>query len=101
FTFTSFFTPRIVGILYALVLLLSAGLLVACEYLGFSALAGAVRASQVGAESSGLAVLGLALILGGPVAALFTVISGRVVLEFVVVTFRISETLTEIKAKTR
>jgi hypothetical protein len=46
-------------------------------------------------------VFGLLLVLGGPVASLFAVVSGRVVLEFVVVTFRISETLAEIKAKTR
>lgn len=102
FTFTTFLTTRIVGLLYGLVLLLAAGLLIASEYLGFAAIAGAVRASQEGMDSSSVAVvLGLLLVLGGPVASLFVVVFGRVVLEFLVVTFRISETLAEIKAKTR
>jgi hypothetical protein len=102
FNFTTFLTTRIVGLLYGLVLLLAAGLLLASEYLGFAAIAGAVRASQEGTESSSVTVvLGLLLVLGGPVASLFMVVFGRVVLEFLVVTFRISETLTEIKSKTR
>jgi len=102
FTFTTFFTARVVGVLYAIVLLLAAGYLLACEYFGVSAIAGAVRAAQERGDSSDAALLiGVAIVIAGPVGAVFAVIFGRVVLEFIVVTFRISETLTEIKAKTR
>ena len=102
FTFTTFFTPRIMGVLYGLVLLVAAGFLLACEFSGVSALAGALRATrEYGEASGGAIVLGVALVLAGPVGAALTVLCGRVVLELIVVTFRISETLTEIKARTR
>jgi hypothetical protein len=102
FTFTTFFTTRIVSVLYAIVLLVAAGHLLACAFLGVTAIAGAVRASQELGDTSAIPfVIGAALMLAGLVGAVLIVVCGRVALEFIVVTFRISETLTEIKAKTR
>ena len=102
FTFTTFFTARIVGVLYGIVLLFAAAHLLACEFFGVSAIAGALRAAQERGEASGAAIgIGVALVVAGPVGAALTILCGRVVLELIVVTFRISETLTEIKARTR
>jgi hypothetical protein len=101
FTFTTFFTARIVAVLYALVILLAAGYLLTCVGFGLMAIVRGVNAMQETGESPGLPIaLGVALVVAGPVGAVIAVIGGRVVLEFIVVTFRISETLTEIKAKT-
>ena len=102
FTFTTFFTTRIVALLYAAVLLLAAGYLLACAYFGVTTILRAVSASQETGEPPGTAiVVGVALVVAGPIGALIAVICGRVALEFIVVTFRISETLTEIKARTK
>jgi hypothetical protein len=102
FTFTTFFTTRIVGVLYVAVLLLAVGYLLACETFGVTTIVGAIRASQELGDTSAIPfVIGAALMLAGLVGAVAIVICGRVALEFIVVTFRISETLTEIKARTK
>jgi hypothetical protein len=102
FTFTTFFTSRIVAVLYVGVLLTAVGYLLACETFGVTTIVGAVRASQELGETSAIPfVMGVALMLAGLVGAVVIVVCGRVALEFIVVTFRISETLTEIKARTK
>ena len=102
FTFTTFFTARIVGALYVAVLLVGAGVPAGLRDLRGDhdcrrrqSLAGAREASAIPF------VIGAALMLAGLVGAVVIVLCGRVVLELIVVTFRISETLTEIKARTK
>jgi hypothetical protein len=91
-----------VGALYVGVLLAAAGYLLACETFGVTTIVGAVRASQELGEASAIPfVIGAALMLAGLVGAVVIVLGGRVLLELIVVTFRISETLTEIKARTK
>jgi hypothetical protein len=91
-----------VGVLYGVVLLVAAAFLLACETFGITAITGAIRVSQELGDASAIPfVIGAALMLTGVVGAVLIVIWGRVALEFIVVTFRISETLTEIKAKTK
>src|ERR1700679_2137187 len=102
FTFTTFFTARIVGALYVGVLVAAVGFLLACETFGVTTIVGAVRASQELGESPAIPfVVGAGLMLAGLVGAVVVVVCGRVALELIVVTFRISETLTEIKARTK
>jgi hypothetical protein len=101
FTFVTFFTVRIVGVLYGIVLLLAAGHLLACVYFGLTTISAAIKASQAGAPSGVGIAIGTALVVAGPVGAALAVMAGRVVLEVIVVTFRISETLAEIKARMR
>jgi Domain of unknown function (DUF4282) len=99
-TFTKFFTPKIVGVLYGAVILVALLTLLAGAISGLSAIASAFATSRNG--PSGLAVLfGVARMAGGVVGAALIVVLGRVALEVVVATFRISETLTEIKTKLR
>jgi hypothetical protein len=100
FAFTKFFTSKIVGVLFGVVLLTAFALLLAGLISGLSAIASAFATSHNG--PSGFAVLlGVARMAAGVVGSALTVVLGRVALELVVVTFRISETLTEIKTKLR
>ncbi len=104
FTFTTFFTSRIVGGLYVCVLLFAAAFLLASLFFAFGAVAGGVAAARAGADDgiSGMGIVtGFVIAAGGFVRAASIVVLGRVVLEFIVVTFRISETLTEIRTNTR
>jgi hypothetical protein len=99
FKFTTFVTAKIIRVLFGIVLLMAAGTLLAGAFFGLSTIASAFTASRGG---PGLAILlGVAKIAAGMVGAISIVVLGRVLLELVVVTFRISETLTEIKAKLR
>jgi hypothetical protein len=100
FTFTTFFTSRSVRVLFGVVLLLAVVPLLAGVIFGLSTIASGFATSRD--APSGLAVLlGVAMIAGGMVGSALTVVLGRVALELIVVTFRISETLTEIKTKLR
>ncbi len=100
FTFTTFFTSKIVGVLFGVVLLAAFVPLGAGVIFGLSTIASAFAASR-GAPSGAAVLLGLAAMAGGALGSALIVVLGRVGLELVVVTFRISETLTEIKAKLR
>ncbi|HEY8087949.1 MAG TPA: DUF4282 domain-containing protein, partial [Polyangiaceae bacterium] len=73
-------------------------------FFAFGAVAGGVAAARAGADDgiSGMGIaIGIAMAVGGVVGAATIVVLGRVTLEFILVTFRISETLTEIKTNTR
>jgi Domain of unknown function (DUF4282) len=99
-TFTKFFAPKIVGVLYGVVILMALLTLAAGAISGLSAIASAFATSRHGPW--GLAVLfGVARMAGGMVGSALIVVLGRVALELVVVTFRISETIAEIKTKLR
>jgi hypothetical protein len=99
FAFAKLFTPKIVGVLFGVVLLVAFATLAAGVISGLGAMASAFGTRS---GSSGLAVLlGVARMAGGIVGAALIVVFGRVALELVVVTFRISDTLTEIKTKLR
>jgi hypothetical protein len=99
FKFSTLVTSKIVGLLFGLVLLVAFVTLVAGVISGIGAIASAFGTRS---GSAGLAVLlGVARMAGGTLGAASIVVLGRVALELVVVTFRISETLTEIKTKLR
>jgi hypothetical protein len=100
FGFTTFVTTKMIRVLFGGVLLMALGTLLTGVCFGLTAIASAFTASRGG--PSGLAILlGVAKIAAGGVGAVSIVVLGRVALELVVATFRISETLTEIKAKLR
>jgi hypothetical protein len=100
FRFTTFFTSKIVGVLFGVVLLMGFVPLLAGVIFGLSTIGSAFATSRDG--PSGLAVLlGVAMMAAGTVGSALIIVLGRVALELIVVTFRISETLTEIKTKLR
>jgi hypothetical protein len=100
FGFTKFFTSKIVGVLFGVVLLMAFVLLLAGVISGLGAIASAFATSR-GAHPALAILLGLARMAAGVVGSALFVVLGRVALELVVVAFRISETLTEIKTKLR
>jgi hypothetical protein len=100
FAFTTFFTTKIVGVLFGAVLLLASGALLTGVIFGLTTITSASAASK--SDPSSVAILlGVAAMAAGLVGAISIVVLGRVVLELIVVTFRISETLTELKTKLR
>lgn len=81
FSFSSFITTQIIKVLYGLCMLGAAFLALFVIVSGF-------------AVSTGVGVL--ALFIGAPLAFLVTVIYSRVMLELIIVVFRISEGITQI-----
>jgi hypothetical protein len=91
FSFTSYVTTKVLKVIYVLWMLLAVGVL----------LGGFVQAVDQMTSRYGSILVGLLTLIIAPLAAVFTLILGRMYTELIIVAFRIAENLQEINRKTK
>lgn len=91
FSFSSFVTTKVLKLLYGLWMLVVIGVL-------FGGIIGAIVQMT---DRYGSVAVGFLMLILAPVAAVFTLVFGRMYFELIIVAFRMAENLEEINRKTK